>query len=595
MRTCGDSCLRLFLCIFCVAGIFASTTTLAPIIVKAKKDPSLSKWKFIESLDTNHETVPGFEEQQLKNVPGVTIITNGNPGQLTTISIQGTASRYTKILWSGLSVSEAEADVTLIPLSTGKVEVIKGIHCAEYGNGAIGGLINVVPFSMPNDQNGGVKLSVGNYVRSHHLWWRQKTKDFSLQQHIESDLFNGKNSIPKRYQDTYLTAKSPKTEKQYFLNKLGFENHHAKAALQVGFVKLGSTGSDIFLVNPYDSRDKKTLQLYALDLESKAETIQPFLKILNARTHTQHFSPYKDYNTPRGFENSKARLGVKIRHDLLVFEPVVEHHYSVLNSSGSHLKKNHEYAFAQGVHLNKDNLTWKNWGRVHKANHFKQVYAVSSSVLTTHGDTEFSAHVGTGFRLPDLYMLNDKKHGNANLKNETAYGGNIGIAQKTILGTFSLLIFRTEHKQQITYKNDQYINLNKSRQKGIEVGWQNQFGSWATQLACLYTEAVSFRPKKSLVNIPKVTAYGRIFYEKDATAAGIGCRYTGRQIQPDFENNAPINRGGYPVFFGDFQYKFSEQAKWFINVENTLARHIESPHGYRNPGFQISTGMNVTW
>lgn len=578
-----------------VSILAAPTVVLAPIVVRAKKDVSMPKWQFIEALNPDHTLSSGFEEQQFKNTPGVATTTSGNPGQLTTISIQGAGSKYTKMLWTGLSISETETDAALMPFSTGKVEIIKGIHCAEYGNGAIGGVVNVLPFSMPDNQNGGVKLSAGNYAQSGHAWWRKKTDGFSLHQHIENDSFHGKNSIPKRYQAKYPTSKKPETQKQYFLNQLGFENHHVRAVLQVGLVKAGSTGSNINLVSPYDARSKRTLQIYALELEGASETIQPYLKTLSTKIHAQDFSPYKTNSIPYSFENTKAKVGAKAKRDALIFEPVIEYHHSAATSSGSIYKKNDEYAFAQGVHLSKNTVNWKNWLRIHKANHFKQMHAFSSSLLTMYGNTEFSAHFGTGFRLPDLYMLNDKKYGNTKLKNETAYGGNLGITQKTHIGTFSMLVFRTEYKHQITYQNNRYTNLNKANQKGFELGWKNKMGPWGTQLSCMYTESVSLQPKKTLMNIPRVTANGRVFYEKDDVATSVGWRYTGSQSQPDFETYSPVKRGGYPVFFGDFQYKFQEQATWHVSVENALGRHIESPHGYRNPGFQLNTGVNITW
>lgn len=600
MRTRGGNALRLFLCIIFAASLSAATVVLAPIVVKAKKDMSSPKWQFIESLTPDRVTMPGFEEQQIKNIPGIMTTTNGNPGQLTVISIQGAGSKYTKILWSGLSISETETDAALIPFSTGKVEIIKGIHCAEFGNGAIGGVVNVLPFSIPDNQNGGLKLSTGNYVQSRHVWWRTKADGFSLQQHIESSDFHGKNSIPRRYQTKYPTLKNPTTQKQYFLNQLAFKNHHAKAALQAGFIKSGSTGSNISPfppVTPYDSRSKRILQIYALDLEGISETLQPYFKALRTKVQAQDFSPYHTDIIPYGFENTKAKCGLKFKRTILTLEPRIEYHHSTAHSADAKQKRNDEYAFAQGIHFNQNNLAWKNWARIHKANHFKQVHAFSSSLLTTYGDTEFSAHAGTGFRLPDLYMLNDKKHGNTNLKNETAFGGNLGVAKKTILGLFNVLVFRTEYKQQITYRNNRYANLAKANQKGFEVGWKNQIGSWGTQVSCMYTESHSLKPKKALMNIPRVTANGKVFYEKNDITASTGWRYIGHQVQPDFEQGEilKVKRGGYPVFFGDFQYKFQEQATWYVGVENALGRHIESPHGYRNPGFQINTGISITW
>lgn len=590
--------MRLFLCIMLTASLSASTNVLAPIVVKAKKESPA--WQFIELMNMDHETTPGFEEQQLKNIPGVTTITNGNPGQLTTISIQGTASSYTKILWAGLSISETQVDATLIPFSTGKVEVMKGIHCAEYGSGAIGGVVNVIPFAMLNEQNGGLKFSGGNYARSGHLWWRQKAKHgFSLQQHIEGDVFHGKNSIPKRYQAKYPTAKNPETEKRYLLNQLGFESHHVKATLQIGLIKLASTGSNIKPYPPetlYDSRSKRTLQIYALDLEGSHENVQPFLKILKIKLQSQDFSPYQSTNSTYGPDNIKVKVGARIKKAKITFEPLAEYHHNAWNSSVEKQKKNDEYAFAQGVHLNGETLQWRNWVRMQKAKHYNPVYAASTSLLKAFGNTEISTHLGSGFQIPDLYQVYSKRHGNTRLHHESAYGGNIGIAQKTSAGTFSLLLFKTKHKDQIAYQEStgKYINLN-AKKEGFELGWKKRFGPWNTELSGMYVDSVSLKPKRNLMNIPRLSVHGRISYEQDDIASSIGWRYIGHQTQPDFETSSPVKRGGYPVFFGDIQYKFKENVTWFFAVENALNRKIESPMGHRNLGFQVNTGISITW
>lgn len=584
-----------------VASLSAAAIPLSPIVIRAKKEKVLSAWKFVEKLTTNSLVSPGFEEQKLQDISGVTLTTNGHPGQLTSIKIQGAPANYNRVLWNGLSMSELMVDASLIPFSTGSVEVIKGVHCAEYGNGAIGGAVNVLPFSMPENQGGGLKLGVGNYARSGHAWWRQKAKDgFSFQQHVEVDAFYGKTTIPKRYQAKYPTVMNPETQKQYFLNQLVFCNHHVKAKLDIGFVKSTSTESNIlpsFPVASYDSRAKRGLQIYALDLEGASDRIQPFLKILKTKLISQDFSPYQSGSGTYGPENNNIKAGARIKKNTLIFEPILEYHHNVWNSSGVNQKKNDECAFIQGVHVNKDTFQWKNWVRVHKANHYDTVYAVSSSMFKTFNNTEFSAHFGTGFNIPDLYMLNDKRCGNKSLKHESGYGGNLGIAHQTALGAFSLLVFKTYYKHQIVWKNVQYQNVNRARQQGAEVGWKKKIHSfWMVEFSSMYADSVSLRPKKTALNIPRISGSGRVTYSKDDVLAGVGCRYIGTQIQPDFEQySTRIKRGGYVVFFGDFQYKFEERVAWFVNVENALSKKIENPYGYRNPGFQVNTGINIIW
>ena len=240
----------------------------------------------------------------------------------------------------------------------------------------------------------------------------------------------------------------------------------------------------------------------------------------------------------------------------------------------------------------------KNWARFQKSNNFKAVQAFSSSILVNCKDTEFSLHLATGFRLPDLSMLNT----NNNLKAEEAYGGNFGVSQKTNLGVFNILLFRTRYKQQMVFVGPTPVNINSSKQQGLELGWQNKIGVWCTHFSYTYAESVQLNPLRNLPNIPRKTANAKLVYEKNDCSFGVGLRYIGKQTQADFESgkpgfeNAPtIKRGGFSVIYSDMQYKVTECATWQTTIENALARKIESLHGYQNPGFQICTSLGMTW
>jgi vitamin B12 transporter len=67
------------------------------------------------------------------------------PGQLTTITIRGTASRHTAVLWNGFNISVpslGESDFATLPASaSSRVEVQLGPAGAAFGSGAVGGAV----------------------------------------------------------------------------------------------------------------------------------------------------------------------------------------------------------------------------------------------------------------------------------------------------------------------------------------------------------------------------------------------------------------------------------------------------------------------
>ncbi|MCB2407032.1 TonB-dependent receptor plug domain-containing protein [Hymenobacter lucidus] len=70
---------------------------------------------------------------------------NYGPGQLSSISIRGTAARHTAVLWNGFNInlpSLGEADFALFPTNGAtRVDVQYGPASAAYGTGAVGGAV----------------------------------------------------------------------------------------------------------------------------------------------------------------------------------------------------------------------------------------------------------------------------------------------------------------------------------------------------------------------------------------------------------------------------------------------------------------------
>ena len=106
---------------------------IVPIIVIDQSDIELSGVNDIAEL--------------LSFFNGINISTNGGPGQLTSIFIQGSNSNQVLILVDGIAINDSATGIAAIqnihPNMVERIEIVKSPRAALYGSNAVGGVINI--------------------------------------------------------------------------------------------------------------------------------------------------------------------------------------------------------------------------------------------------------------------------------------------------------------------------------------------------------------------------------------------------------------------------------------------------------------------
>ena len=106
---------------------------IAPIIVIDQSDIELSGVNNIAEL--------------LSLYNGINISTNGGPGQLTSIFVQGSNSNQVLILVDGVTINDSATGIAAIqnihPDMIERIEIVKSPRAALYGSNAVGGVINI--------------------------------------------------------------------------------------------------------------------------------------------------------------------------------------------------------------------------------------------------------------------------------------------------------------------------------------------------------------------------------------------------------------------------------------------------------------------
>lgn len=578
---------------------YLQASVLDTLVVFAKKQED-SSFAFIDTMDMENISITGFEERQLNKIPGLTMISIGSPGQLTYPRIQGAIREQSPITWNGLPI--ANEDATLLPLNTGVVEIKKGVHCAELGNGVIGGALNIIPFKKSETLNGEAAVSFGNYnYLNKNLWWQKKINNLSFQQHLNSSGVKPANPIAKRYRDRYSMQRSAFACKNQFLNQIKNNNSHGEVALQFGVVAIDTLDANKFY-NPVDYRAKQILQIYGFDFKAEETLkVQPYLNTLYTKRISRFFSTHQQSSfTKSAADNMAIRSGVILKQNHWTFQPGFESHYQSLEQYAFLTKQKRysraELALVQGVHFENNNLQSKNWVRVQKPEHSQAAYALSSSWLLSLNNTTLSAHLGSGFRLPSLYERFSREYGNANLNSEKALGANAGIAQMFGFGKLGILLFRTQSKEMITFINNKFVNRKRAVQKGVETSYEKKFGFKFLKASFTYTEAAYQKPFQKMQNVPRKGFGVQLGYDNAITFAEFGIRYTGAQIQPDYiDYQKIVLKGGYMVTSISCSHLITENIKLNGSIENVLNRTIESLPGYPQPKLQAILGVKIQW
>ena len=144
------------------------SSSIDELIVTATKselsaDQVVAPVVVIDQLDIELSGVNGIAEL-LSSVAGINISTNGGPGQLTSIFVQGSNSNQVLILVDGIAINDSATGIAAIqnihPDMIEKIEIVKSPRASLYGSNAVGGVIHV--FTKRNQEGVNIGFKSGS-------------------------------------------------------------------------------------------------------------------------------------------------------------------------------------------------------------------------------------------------------------------------------------------------------------------------------------------------------------------------------------------------------------------------------------------------
>src|SRR5207248_10835261 len=99
--------------------------------------------------------------------PGVTVHALGGPGQAATLSLRGASADQSKVLLDGIPLQGpggGAIDLSTLPATLlERLVVSRGVLGAQFGAGALGGAVELLPRTARQRLSGGMQVSGGSF------------------------------------------------------------------------------------------------------------------------------------------------------------------------------------------------------------------------------------------------------------------------------------------------------------------------------------------------------------------------------------------------------------------------------------------------
>ncbi len=565
----------------------ANPLTIEDLIITATKselsiDDIIVPVTVLDQQDIELSGVNNIAEL-LSSVGGINISTNGGPGQLTSLFVQGSNSNQVLILVDGIAINDSATGVAAIqnihPDMIERIEIVKSPRASLYGSNAVGGVIHIFTKRYIDGLNIGFKYGSDNTKITNVIMSTQSLEgNLGLQlNHYDTDGFPSKegSNINNHHDNTSI--------------KWFFDKQSDLSSFKVNiWNSQGTTNYLDFLLNPISQDFHNTAMSVNLD-QQKNETWSSYFHIgMNKDLLDQN--DINDFNHSRRFTLEwKNRLKWNNKNQLLtgiIFEneDFAASNYgldidSSLNNNALFL----ENMFSSGknqlliaLRLNnkegiKDKISWN----------LEYGHRISPKMRLL-----FNA--GEAYRTPssfDLYGFG----GNTLLRPEYSEKISFGFSYQPNSSTnLDLRYFDNRIKDLIAfnYSDFRLYNIEESKTSGIDFIFQKNIANWMLSINATLQDPKNLTTSTQLLRRPK-------------NSFNVGLRRTVEQVTLNLnveKNSSRKDFGGivldaYTLANLTIQYRLNN--KWTFNgsIINLTNEKYMLANGYITPDRKMNIGF----
>ncbi len=567
--------------------------------------------------------------EMLNTLAGVQIIgANNNPGTNNLVTIRGAAAGNTLILLDGVPVNDPSVitnyfDINFIPIDQiERIEVLKGGQSTLYGSDAVAGVINIIS-RKPNNKKVNMNglFSYGSWEtlsQNIGLSGRTKALDYSIQYtHTNSEGFSS------AYDSTGTFEFGNNGFNQHAISsRFNFQLapgwqlqlQHRYSSYRVDLDAAGFTDERDYRSDNYNSQ-------YGIGLYRQHKYGQIRINYLFNRARRDYLDD-STYKSSAWVDRIESRY-VGNTHFIEGYGQWKLKGFDLLTGADVRINQTDQWYWSTGpwgpyapdpldatmkqfspyasLLSKKGKWNWEIGGRLNLHSEYGSNFSFTfnPAYKINEGLRSF-VNVYTAYKTPTLYQLFDAFAGNANLLPEQSVVAEGGFEWKKSTGLRSRLVgFFRNTKDAIVYTYNpstfvaSYENVSRQLNYGAEWEASYQSGNWNFQTNYTYTNG-SIRAAYdgtgtpigkdtsyfNLYRIPKHALFGEVGYRVNkAIYLQMQMRYLGAREEFIY-GKKPASMDAYGLIDLYGEYKFSTQARLFLDLKNITDTWYEEIRGY---------------
>lgn len=621
--TCGVSLLALA----CADASAREVITIPNIVSAARSPVPLSKVA---------SSVTVIDEQQIKRqnkatvsellrqVPGVTLATNGTSGQTTRVFMRGTNSNHVLVMIDGMMVNDPSDPgnafdfSNLTTESVERIEVLRGPQSTLYGSQAIGGVINIITKKGEGAPTSSAYAEYGSY-NTNRIGANSSGRigntsySFGLSQYHTSGisaLAKKAGGIERDASDMYtlsLNLESQLSDNFTAKGNFRYNRNNTEFDSPGGFTRPADDPDPVNDSRQFNGRVAGELSLYdgvwtqelgysLLDL-NRSQITEYFDAMFMAHFGRQNYQGRRDtfdwIHRIRPDEDHLLTIGTETWDESFKTDTI-----STVDVRNHAVFADHQFNIGDSFFMN-------NGVRLdfHETFGRQFTWKVAPGYLIEQTGTRLKTSYGTGFKAPSLSQLYDPSSGNLNLNPETSKGWDAGFEQTLFDDkvTFGATYFKNHLTQLISFSPAPPfvgLNIGKARTEGVESTLSiRPVEEWTISASHVYTLSQDRSSNQELLRRPKHQANLSTMYDySEQGDVGMNVRYSSQRR--DIDINFPFGRVDVKSFttvdvFTNYEVKPGVTV--YGRADNLLDKEYEEVFSYGTLGRTFYVGVKSSF
>jgi vitamin B12 transporter len=543
-------------------------------------------------------------EAILQEFPGLTVVSTGAPGGLTSLFVRGAPSNQFVLRVDGVRVNDANVAYapflgSLSSRGVGRVELIKGPQSSLFGGSAVGGVLSI-DAPQAGDDFARVWGGLGNFGSVHGgAEGRTQQENWNVYGILDAERTDNERDFNTFEQVSAVAAVTWDDGALWRVRGVfrGVDNRYEEPGI------LASKG------NPSPGVSELTQALSSLTVDFRPDSDWSLTTILGFQDQDISFSEtsFPSQSTHRRFSGEALLRWESFAGQQLLFGLEGEQGRSTGFNSGTERQVS---AFAQSeISLGEERFVS---GSLRHASYRTFGQNTTGRMTFVEGFSgvggKFRATLGTGFQPPSLSDRFGSAFTRANpdIKPERSTGLDIGWDQIFFDRRALLRVtwFQNWIRDLIIFESAPFpaqgrlVNADRARTEGVEVSLDASLTSNLT-LRSGYTwlEATNRDTDARLVRRPRHSGSAGVIWvsEEEAFSGGLHLRYVADRVDSDFSTfpSRTVNPGAFWDARLNASWQASESFRLDLRVENLLNQRYEEVFGY--PARGLSGLISANW